>query len=74
ILRHPAGESSVYFRFSPLTRRFVIRCSVSVEAHYRELFQADKGKFKITFRVRVFSAKPPLTCHKISKLPLLQPQ
>ncbi|MCI1672454.1 hypothetical protein, partial [Citrobacter braakii] len=59
---------------TPLTRRFVIRCSVSVEAHYRELFQADKGKFKITFRVRVFSAKPPLTCHKISKLPFLQPQ
>ncbi|MCB8603442.1 hypothetical protein LJE07_17500, partial [Citrobacter europaeus] len=59
---------------TPLTRRLVIRCSVSVEAHYRELFQADKGKFKITFRVRVFSSKPPLTCHKISKLPFLQPQ
>ncbi|MDE9614543.1 hypothetical protein L2105_15105, partial [Citrobacter portucalensis] len=59
---------------TPLTRRLVIRCSVSVEAHYRELFQADKGKFKITFRVRVFSPKQPLTCHKISKLPFLQPQ
>ncbi|MFZ2580319.1 MAG: hypothetical protein WAX30_12280, partial [Citrobacter portucalensis] len=59
---------------TPLTRRLVIRCSVSVEAHYRELFQADKGKFKITFRVRIFSPKQPLTCHKISKLPFLQPQ
>ncbi|MDE9611481.1 hypothetical protein L2I60_24855, partial [Citrobacter portucalensis] len=29
---------------TPLTRRRVIRCSVSVEAHYRELFQADKLK------------------------------
>ncbi|MCL5519958.1 hypothetical protein M5Y73_17150, partial [Citrobacter cronae] len=27
-------------------------------AHYRELFQADKGKFKIIFRVRIFSSKP----------------
>ncbi|WP_275150549.1 hypothetical protein, partial [Citrobacter portucalensis] len=29
---------------TPLTRRLAIRCSVSVEAHYRELFQADKLK------------------------------
>ncbi|HHL2826171.1 TPA: hypothetical protein ACQ431_004450, partial [Citrobacter murliniae] len=29
---------------TPLTRRPVARCSVSVEAHYRELFQADKLK------------------------------
>ncbi|WP_231040636.1 hypothetical protein, partial [Citrobacter freundii] len=29
---------------TPLTRRLVIRCSVSVEAHYRELFRADKLK------------------------------
>ncbi|WP_274922495.1 hypothetical protein, partial [Citrobacter youngae] len=74
ILRYPASESSVYLRFSPLTRRRVIRCSVSVEAHYRELFQADKGKFKIIFRVRIFSSKPLLTCHKISDLPFLQQQ
>ncbi|WP_227409639.1 hypothetical protein, partial [Citrobacter werkmanii] len=74
ILRYPASESSVYLRFSPLTRRHVIRCSVSVEAHYRELFQADKGKFKITFRMHIFSPKQPLTCHKISNLPFLQPQ
>jgi hypothetical protein len=26
-----------------LTRRCVSRCSVSVEAHYREFLQADKG-------------------------------
>ena len=38
ILRFPASESSVYFRYSLLTRRRVCRCSVSVEAHYRELF------------------------------------
>ncbi|MGN5528342.1 hypothetical protein RBJ15_18875, partial [Pantoea sp. BS_4] len=25
------------------TRRFVFRCAVSVEAHYREFFEADKG-------------------------------
>ncbi|WP_211279577.1 hypothetical protein, partial [Pantoea eucrina] len=25
-----------------LTRRFVSRCAVSVEAHYREFFRADK--------------------------------
>ncbi|HCM56728.1 MAG TPA: hypothetical protein DIS97_12625, partial [Citrobacter freundii] len=42
---------------TPLTRRLVIRYSVSVEAHYRELFRADKGKFKIIFRVRIFSSK-----------------
>ena len=38
ILRFPASESSIYFRLSLLTRRRVCRCSVSVEAHYRELF------------------------------------
>ena len=38
ILRFPASESSIYFRLSLLTRRRVCRCSVSVEAHYREFF------------------------------------
>nr|WP_284146859.1 IS1 family transposase [Escherichia coli] len=28
----------------PLTRRRVCRCSVSVVAHYRELFRPDKRK------------------------------
>ncbi|WP_206742791.1 hypothetical protein, partial [Klebsiella sp. RIT-PI-d] len=58
IIRFPRSESSVYFRFSLpafpeeslLTRRFVIRCSVSVEAHYREFFRDDKHKFKKTYR------------------------
>ncbi|EBN8657913.1 hypothetical protein D1X37_21785, partial [Salmonella enterica] len=34
---------------TPLTRRPVCRCSVSVVAHYRELFLPDKRKFKIIF-------------------------
>ncbi|MBW9472466.1 hypothetical protein FHA61_19725 [Escherichia coli] len=34
---------------TPLTRRRVCRCSVSVVAHYRELFRPDKRKFKIIF-------------------------
>ncbi|OJR51391.1 hypothetical protein BK383_23505 [Escherichia coli] len=36
-------------RRTPLTRRRVCRCSVSVVAHYRELFRPDKRKFKIIF-------------------------
>ncbi|MGH4718920.1 hypothetical protein ACRFD7_20920, partial [Klebsiella pneumoniae] len=48
ILRFPAAESSIYFAFlcqflalnftakTLLTRRLACRCSVSVEAHYRE--------------------------------------
>ncbi|MHC0470765.1 hypothetical protein ACYF6Y_19170, partial [Citrobacter sp. EBS8] len=51
---YPASESSVYLRFSPLTRRRVIRCSVSVEAHYRELFQADKLKIQKTYQTITF--------------------
>ncbi|WP_247011014.1 hypothetical protein, partial [Escherichia coli] len=31
-------------RRTPLTRRRVCRCSVSVVAHYRELFRPDKQK------------------------------
>ncbi|WP_213733782.1 hypothetical protein, partial [Citrobacter europaeus] len=54
IIRHPATESSDYYRFSPLTRRLVIRCSVSVEAHYRELFQADKLKIQKTYQAITF--------------------
>ncbi len=34
----------------------------------------NSDELVLAFRVRVFSAKPPLTCHKISKLPFLQPQ
>ncbi|HHK8905836.1 TPA: hypothetical protein ACQZB7_003878, partial [Escherichia coli] len=60
-------------RRTPLTRRRVCRCSVSVVAHYRELFRPDKRKFKIIFRPRIFSAKAPLMCHKTSNLPFLQP-
>ncbi|EOY5096074.1 hypothetical protein ACP3A9_004438, partial [Citrobacter amalonaticus] len=63
-----------FHRRTLLTRRLACRCSVSVEAHYRELFRADKGKFKIIFRVFFFSPKPVLTCHKISVLLFLQPQ
>ncbi|ANK04406.1 hypothetical protein WLH_03145 [Escherichia coli O25b:H4] len=56
IIRFPATESSIFLLFSveilrrtPLTRRRVCRCSVSVVAHYRELFRPDKRKFKIIF-------------------------
>ncbi|HGG8714113.1 TPA: hypothetical protein ACJJY0_001336, partial [Enterobacter asburiae] len=54
ILRFPASESSDYFRYFLLTRRRVCRCSVSVEAHYRELFRRDKRKFKKSFHPRFF--------------------
>ncbi|ANK04533.1 hypothetical protein WLH_03272 [Escherichia coli O25b:H4] len=56
IIRFPATESSIFLlssveilRRTPLTRRRVCRCSVSVVAHYRELFRPDKRKFKIIF-------------------------
>ncbi|HHA2002668.1 hypothetical protein DP178_07235, partial [Enterobacter kobei] len=42
------------FCFSLLTRRRVCRCSVSVEAHYRELFHSDKHKIQKTFRSLTF--------------------
>ncbi|WP_230326444.1 hypothetical protein, partial [Citrobacter sp. Res13-Sevr-PEB04-36] len=64
ILRHPATKSNFYFAFlrevltgTPLTRRFVIRYSVSVEAHYRELFQADKRKIQKTYQTITFPSK-----------------
>ncbi|MEG1124375.1 MAG: hypothetical protein RSE37_19745, partial [Citrobacter sp.] len=41
---------------TPLTRRHVIRCSVSVEAHYRELFQADKLKIQKTYQAIIFQS------------------
>ncbi len=41
--------SAGILRRTPLTRRRVCRCSVSVVAHYRELFRPDKRKFKIIF-------------------------
>ncbi len=57
IICFPATESSIYFRSSSsagVLRRspptgwgvFAV-CSVSVVAHYRELFWSDKRKFKI---------------------------
>ena len=36
--------SAGVLRRTPLTRRRVCRCSVSVVAHYRELFRPDKRK------------------------------
>ncbi|EOL8214090.1 hypothetical protein PSC91_RS23490, partial [Escherichia coli] len=36
--------SAGILRRTPLTRRRVCRCSVSVVAHYRELFRPDKRK------------------------------
>ncbi|WP_238340104.1 hypothetical protein, partial [Citrobacter sp. NCU1] len=77
----PLQSQAFIFAFSagvlsgtPLTRRLACRCSVSVEAHYRELFPADKRKFKITFQLSLFSPKQTLRCHKISNLSFLQPQ
>ncbi len=56
ILRFPLQSQAFIFAFlrevlvrTPLTRRPVCRCSVSVVAHYRELFLPDKRKFKIIF-------------------------
>ncbi|EPM5285061.1 hypothetical protein ACTEV1_003542, partial [Cronobacter sakazakii] len=43
------------FAFVCLTGRLVCRCAVSVEAHYREFFSADKRKFKKSFQARFFS-------------------
>ncbi|WP_205852957.1 hypothetical protein, partial [Escherichia coli] len=50
IIRFPATESSIFLLFSveilrrtPLTRRRVCRCSVSVVAHYRE-FSAGRNR------------------------------
>ncbi|WP_336709201.1 hypothetical protein, partial [Cedecea sp. VD27] len=39
----------LFFASLRLTRRFASRCSVSVEAHYREFFAGDKRLFKKTF-------------------------
>ncbi|HHQ9004227.1 TPA: hypothetical protein ACSV9Q_002549, partial [Escherichia coli] len=36
--------SAGILRRTPLTRRRACRCSVSVVAHYRELFRPDKQK------------------------------
>ncbi|MDV5665216.1 hypothetical protein, partial [Leclercia adecarboxylata] len=73
ILRFPHSESSDYFCFSLpafiserlLSRRFVIRCSVSVEAHYREFFGSDKSKFKKNNQPCFFSPKHPSLSQKL---------
>ncbi|WP_318389626.1 hypothetical protein, partial [Enterobacter sp.] len=38
--------------------RPVSRCSVSVEAHYREFLQGDKYKIQKTYRSIIFQTKP----------------
>ncbi|OYL39349.1 hypothetical protein CI771_08180, partial [Escherichia coli] len=48
-VKHFFAFSAGILRRIPLTRRRVCRCSVSVVAHYRELFRPDKRKFKIIF-------------------------
>ncbi|PBS21463.1 hypothetical protein A7H83_22845, partial [Escherichia coli] len=53
--------SAGILRRTPLTRRRVCRCSVSVVAHYRELFRPDKRKFKIIFRPRNIQPNQPKT-------------
>lgn len=71
ILRFPLSESTVYFqvfsagilRRTPLTRRLVCRCSVSVEAHYREFFGSDKHKIQKNYRSLTFQAKSILRDH-----------
>ncbi|MCB6780346.1 MULTISPECIES: hypothetical protein, partial [unclassified Citrobacter] len=50
----PLQSQAIIIAFPPLTRRLVIRCSVSVEAHYRELFQADKLKIQKTYQAITF--------------------
>ncbi|MBN6449607.1 hypothetical protein, partial [Escherichia coli] len=41
-------------RRTPLTRRRVCRCSVSVVAHYRESAQEDKRKNAFLFQPLIF--------------------
>ncbi|WP_221181270.1 hypothetical protein, partial [Enterobacter sp. BIGb0359] len=56
--------TSFFRSFLSSTLRYIVKlftCSVSMEAHYRELFGADKGKFKKTFRSLTF---PPGTVKK----------
>ncbi|MFC6120067.1 hypothetical protein ACFPZP_03175, partial [Citrobacter bitternis] len=45
---------------TPLTRRLVCRCSVSVEAHYREFLGSDKYKIQKKYRLLTFQAKQML--------------
>ncbi|MED0320605.1 hypothetical protein RCV39_23675, partial [Escherichia coli] len=49
--------SAGILRRTPLTRRRVCRCSVSVVAHYRELFRPDKRKNIKTLSFAHFSGK-----------------
>ncbi|WP_312191147.1 hypothetical protein, partial [Leclercia sp.] len=42
-------SQAIISRFSLLTRRLVCRCSVSVEAHYRQFFWGGKYKVKIIY-------------------------
>ncbi|WP_222128279.1 hypothetical protein, partial [Leclercia adecarboxylata] len=44
----------LFHAFSLLTRRLVCRCSVSVEAHYRQFFGGDKHKSQKVFRSLTF--------------------
>ena len=43
---------------TPLTRRLVIRCSVSVEAHYREFSDVDNPSLKKNVQPSLFCSKP----------------
>ncbi|MCU6671761.1 hypothetical protein, partial [Leclercia adecarboxylata] len=47
-------SQAIISRFSLLTRRLVCRCSVSVEAHYRQFFGGDKHKSQKVFRSLTF--------------------
>ncbi|WP_220432972.1 hypothetical protein, partial [Raoultella terrigena] len=56
-------------RWSLLTRRPVSRCSVSVEAHYREFSDVDKPCLQKTFQPPLFSPKRVAEWQKTGVLP-----
>ncbi|MGK9174579.1 hypothetical protein KXR87_15320, partial [Yokenella regensburgei] len=68
------GLLSESHRNTLLTRRRVCRCSVSVEAHYRELFRADKSKIQKTFQPSLFSTSWGKIEHNGANLLFLPPQ
>jgi hypothetical protein len=58
-------SQAIISRFSLLTWRLVCRCSVSVEAHYREFFGGDKSKFEKNNQPYFFSPKDPSFSQKL---------
>ncbi|MFP1754243.1 hypothetical protein ACLECX_16480, partial [Lonsdalea quercina] len=69
ILRLPHSESTTFFVFLRLSPRRVIRCAVSVRAHYRDFLSARNQYLSQTFPFAAFHSKsPPYTffCTELS--------